>query len=175
MAPAIQGEQMAKKDFRVEFQSKRRKMKMALIRWTPRRDLMGIQGEMNMLFDDFFGAPRKTEDQDRHLWNPRVNLEEVEDRFEITVELPGLKRDDVKIEVKDRVLTLTGEKKVDNEKKDRNVYLFERAYGRFCRTFTLPDNVDADEIGAEFKDGLLKIEVPKTEEAKPKEIEVKVN
>jgi len=148
---------------------------MALIRWTPGRDLMGIQGEMNRLFDDFFGMPRKAEDQDRLHWTPRVNIEEVKDRFEITAELPGLKKEDVKIEVKDRVLTLTGEKKIENEGTERNVYLYERAYGRFCRTFTLPDNVDADKIDAEFKDGLLKIDVPKTEEAKPKEIKVKVS
>jgi HSP20 family protein len=148
---------------------------MALIRWTPGRDLMGIQGEMNRLFDDFFGVPRKADEQERLHWTPRVNVEEVKDRFEIIAELPGLKKDDVKIEVKDRVLTFTGEKKVENENKDRNVFLFERAYGRFCRTFTLPDNVDTDKIAAEFKDGLLKIDIPKTEEAKPKEIEVKVN
>lgn len=148
---------------------------MTLIRWAPRRDLMGIQGEMNRLFDDFFGLQRKDEDREGLHWNPRVNIEEGKDRFEITAELPGLKRDDVKIEVKDHVLTLTGEKKVEKENKDRNVYLFERAYGRFCRTFTLPDNVDADKIDAEFKDGLLRIDIPKTEEAKPKEIEVKVN
>jgi HSP20 family protein len=150
-------------------------MDMALIRWTPGRELMGIQGEMNRFFDDFFGVPRKAEDQERLRWTPRVNIEEVKDHFEITAELPGLKREDVKIEIKDRVLTLTGEKKVENEKKDRNVYLFERTYGSFCRTFTLPDNVDEEKIGAEFKDGLLRIDIPKTEEAKPKEIEVKVN
>lgn len=148
---------------------------MALIRWTPGRDLMGIQGEMNRLFDDFFGTSRKADEQERLHWTPRVNIDEVEDRFEITAELPGLKKDDVKIEIKDRVLTMTGEKRVENGNKDRNVYLFERAYGRFCRTFTLPDNVDAEKIGAEFKDGILKIAVPKTEEAKPKEIEVKVD
>lgn len=148
---------------------------MALIRWNPGRDLMGIQGEMNRLFDDFFGVPRKAEDQDRLRWTPRVNIEEINDHFEITAELPGLGREDVKIEIKDRVLTLTGEKKAENEKRDRNVYLFERAYGNFCRTFTLPDNVDAEKIGAEFKNGLLRIDIPKTEEAKPKEIEVKVN
>ena len=148
---------------------------MALIRWNPGCDLMGIQGEMNRLFDDFFGVPRKAEDQDRLRWTPRVNIEEINDHFEITAELPGLGREDVKIEIKDRVLTLTGEKKAENEKRDRNVYLFERAYGNFCRTFTLPDNVDAEKIGAEFKNGLLRIDIPKTEEAKPKEIEVKVN
>jgi len=147
---------------------------MALIRWTPGRDIVGIQGEMNRLFDDFFGVPRKADERERLHWTPRVNIEEVKDRFEITAELPGLKKNDVKIEVKDRVLTFTGEKKVENENKDHTVYLFERAYGRFCRTFTLPDNVDAEKIEAEFTDGLLKIDIPKTEEAKPKEIEVKV-
>ena len=148
---------------------------MALIRWTPGRDLMGIQGDMNRLFGDFFGMPRRADEHERLHWTPRVNIEEGEDRFEITAELPGLKKEDVRIEVKDRVLTFTGEKKAESENKDRNVYLFERTYGRFCRTFTLPDNVNADKILAEFKDGLLKIDIPKTEEAKPKEIEVKVN
>lgn len=136
---------------------------------------MGIQGEVNRLFDDFFGMPRKADEHERLRWTPRVNIEEVKDRFEITAELPGLKKNDVKIEIKDRVLTFTGEKKVESEDKDRNVYLFERAYGRFCRTFTLPDNVDAEKIEAEFNDGLLKIGIPKSEEEKPKEIEVKVN
>ena len=148
---------------------------MALIRWTPGRDLMGIQGDMNRLFGDFFGMPRRADEHERLHWTPRVNIEEGEDRFEITAELPGLKKEDVRIEVKDRVLTFTGEKKAESENKDRNVYLFESTYGRFCRTFTLPDNVNADKILAEFKDGLLKIDIPKTEEAKPKEIEVKVN
>ncbi len=148
---------------------------MALIRWTPGRDLMGIQHEMNRLFDDFFGVQGRADEKERLQWTPRVNIEEVKDRFEITAELPGLRKDDVKIEVKDHVLTLTGDKKVENENTDRNVYLYERAYGRFCRTFTLPDNVDAEKIDAEFKDGILKIGVPKTEEAKPKEIKVKVS
>jgi HSP20 family protein len=147
---------------------------MALIRWTPGRDLMSIQEEMNRMFDNVFGAPRRAASDDRELyWTPRVNVEEIGDVFEVTAELPGLAKDDVKIEVKDHVLTFTGEKKVEQEKKDRNVHLFERAYGKFCRTFTLPDNVDTGKIQAEFKDGILHINIPKTEEAKPRQIEVK--
>jgi HSP20 family protein len=148
--------------------------KMALIRWTPGRDLVGIQEEMNRLFDNFFGAPRRVGDNEVMHWTPRVNVEEMEDRFEISAELPGLKKGDVKIEVKDHVLTLTGAKKLQEEKKEKNVHLFERSYGRFCRTFALPDNVDADKIEAAFEDGVLRIDVPKTEEAKPREIEVSV-
>ncbi len=148
---------------------------MALIRWTPGREIVGIQEEMNRMFDNVFGMPRKVEKSDRGLyWTPRVNVEETDDQFEVTAELPGLNKGDVKIEVKDHVLTFTGEKKTENEKKDRNVHLYERAYGKFCRTFTLPDNVDVDNIAAEFKDGILRIDMPKTEEAKPRQIEVQV-
>lgn len=148
---------------------------MALIRWTPGREIVGIQEEMNRMFDNFFGMPRKVEKSDRELyWTPRVNVEETDEQFEVTAELPGLNKGDVKIEVKDHVLTFTGEKKTENEKKDRNVHLYERAYGKFCRTFTLPDNVDVDNIAAEFKDGILRIDMPKTEEAKPRQIEVQV-
>lgn len=148
---------------------------MALIRWTPGREIVGIQEEMNRMFDNFFGMPRKVEKSDRELyWTPRVNVEETDEQFEVTAELPGLNKGDVKIEVKDHVMTFTGEKKTENEKKDRNVHLYERAYGKFCRTFTLPDNVDVDNIAAEFKDGILRIDMPKTEEAKPRQIEVQV-
>ena len=72
------------------------------------------------------------------------------------------------------MLTFTGEKKTENEKKDRNIHLYERAYGKFCRTFTLPDNVDVDKIEAKFKDGILHIGIPKTEETKPRQVEVRV-
>jgi HSP20 family protein len=148
---------------------------MALIRWTPARDIVGIQDEMNKMFDNFFGMTRAAENADREIyWTPRVNIEETDDQFEVTAELPGLEKQDVKIEVKDHVLTFTGEKKTEKKQKDRNVHLYERAYGKFCRTFALPDNVDVDKIGAEFRDGILHIGIPKTEEAKPKQIEVKV-
>ena len=148
---------------------------MTLIRWTPGREVVGIQEEMNRMFDNFFGSPRRVERNDRVLyWTPRVNVEETDDQFEVTAELPGLNRDDVKIEIKDHALTFTGEKKTEKENKDRNVHLYERAYGKFCRTFTLPDNVDVDKIEAEFKDGILQIDIPKTEEAKPRQVEVQV-
>ena len=148
---------------------------MTLIRCTPSREIVGIQGEMNRMFDNFFGAPRRVEKDDRVLyWTPRVDIEEADDQFVVTAELPGLNKDDVKIEVNDHVLTFTGEKKTENEKMDRNIHLYERAYGNFCRTFTLPDNVDVDKIEAEFKDGILHIDIPKTEEAKPRQVEVQV-
>ena len=148
---------------------------MALIRWTPGREVVGIQEEMNRMFDNFFGMPRSVGKDDRVLyWTPRVNVEETGDQFEVTAELPGMNKDDVKIEVKDHVLTFAGEKRAEKEEKDRNVHLFERAHGKFCRTFTLPDNVDVDKIEAEFRDGILHIDIPKTEEAKPRQIEVQV-
>ena len=88
--------------------------------------------------------------------------------------MPGLKKDDIKIEIHDNVLTLRGEKKLEEEKKDKNYRLCERYFGEFVRTFTLPENVNKDGIEAEFKDGVLTVAIPKVEKPKPKQIEVKV-
>jgi HSP20 family protein len=148
--------------------------KMAIIRWTPGRDLVGIQDEMNRLFDNFFGWPKRGNDTYVKRWAPRVNIEETDVKFELTAELPGMEKDDINIEVQDNTLTIRGESKFENEKKEKNYHLCERCYGEFTRTFTLPDNVDTDKIDAEYKNGILKLEIPKTEKALPKEIKVKV-
>jgi len=147
---------------------------MAIVRWTPVRDMLGLQEEMNMLFGDFFGGDRRTEETKFLRWTPRVDIAEQNGGYELVADLPGLKKEDIKIEIEDNMLTLRGEKKLEEEKKDKNYRLCERYYGEFVRTFTLPENVDRDGIVAEFKDGVLKLEIPKTEKAKPKQIEVKV-
>jgi HSP20 family protein len=105
-------------------------------------------------------------------WNPKVDIYENDNNFVIKAELPGLEKKDVSIDVQDRVLTLKGERKLENEVKEDNYYRREMSYGRFQRAFTLPANVDSDKITADFKDGLLKIEVPKPEEAKPKNVSI---
>jgi HSP20 family protein len=148
---------------------------MAIVRWNPVRDLFGLQEEMNMLFGDVLGNARRGEDTVGLVrWAPRVDIVEVNGTYELTADLPGLKKDDIKIEIHDNVLTLHGEKKLEEEKKDKNYRLCERYYGEFLRTFTLPENVNKDGIEAEFKDGVLKLAIPKVEKAKPKQIEVKV-
>jgi HSP20 family protein len=103
-----------------------------------------------------------------------VDIVEANGGYELHADLPGMKKEDIKIEIQDNMLTLRGERKLEDEKKNKNFRLTERFYGQFIRTFTLPENVNRDQIEAEFKDGVLKLAIPKVEKAKPKEIEVKV-
>jgi HSP20 family protein len=147
---------------------------MAIVRWNPVRDLFGLQEEMNMVLGGFLGTAKMGEDTTLVRWAPRVDIVEVNGTYELTADLPGLKKDDIKIEIHDNVLTLRGEKKLEEEKKDKNYRLCERYFGEFVRTFTLPENVNKDGIEAEFKDGVLTVAIPKVEKAKPKQIEVKV-
>jgi HSP20 family protein len=106
------------------------------------------------------------------MWNPAVDLYEQDDHFVIKAELPGVDKKDISIDLKDRVLTLSGERSHENEAKEENYYRRERSFGKFQRAFTLPAEVDSDKIKAEFKDGLLRIEVPKPEEQKPKQVTI---
>ena len=107
-------------------------------------------------------------------WTPRVDIAETEKAFEIKVEIPEVNKDDVKVTVHNGVLTVQGERKLEKEEKGKKFHRVERYYGSFTRSFTLPDNVDETKIHASFKDGVLNLQIQKTEEAKPKSIEVKV-
>jgi HSP20 family protein len=149
---------------------------MTLIRWRPRRDLMPFPAfpEFGDLWDNFLDWPRIGGEIETYRWTPRVNVEENDGIFELTAEVPGIDKKDINVEVKDHVLTIRGEKKLEEEKKENNYRVCERCYGEFVRTFTLPDNVDADKIEAQYENGVLKLIIPKKEEAKPKEIKVAV-
>ncbi len=153
---------------------------MTLMRWTPSRDLpalpsevLGIQREINRMFDSFFRGPEEDGLQTTS-WNPLVDVTENDHSYLLNVELPGVSRNDVKIVVQDNQLTIRGEKKQEKESKNSNYHRVERSYGSFQRTFTLPTTVKAEKIEANYNDGVLTITVPKAEEAKAKEIEVKV-
>ncbi len=141
--------------------------------WSPMRDLLNMQHEIGRVFDSLFS------DYDSgsfvSQWAPRIDVMEHGDAYVIKAELPGVSKNDVKITLQDNVLTLRGEKKQEKEEKDLNFYRVERAYGTFERSFTLPTGVKNDRIDATYRDGVLTITLPKVEEAKPKEIEVKVS
>jgi HSP20 family protein len=107
-------------------------------------------------------------------WAPRVDIAETEKAFVIKAEIPEVKKEDVKVIVDNGVLTIRGERKQEREEKGKKYHRVERYYGSFTRSFTLPDNVDETKIKATFKDGMLNLQIEKTEEAKPKTIEVKV-
>ena len=146
---------------------------MNLVKWSPWREMPTLQNRFNRLFDDsFFRVGQMDDDAGMGLWNPAVDLYEKDDHFVIKAELPGVDKKDIKIDLQDRLLTLSGERTYDNEVKEENYYRRERSYGKFQRAFTLPADVDSDKIKAEFKDGVLQIEVPKPEEKKAKQVTV---
>jgi HSP20 family protein len=153
-------------------QLKQEVSEMAIVRWNPARNILGLDNEMGLLLGDFFGVDKRGEETEFIRWAPRVDIVEQDGGYELVADLPGLKKEDIKIEIQDNMLTLRGEKKLEEEKKDKNYRLCERYYGEFVRTFTLPENINRDGIVAEFKDGVL--DIPKTEKAKPKQIEVTV-
>ncbi len=139
------------------------------------RDVDTMQKRMNRLFNDFFGG-REGESDELTLstWLPSVDVIENDDAFVIEAELPGMTKDDIKISIANDVLSIRGEKKIEKEDKKKSYYRMERSYGSFSRTFPLPGNVKTDKIDAEFKNGVLIVTVPKSEEAKPKQIDVKI-
>jgi HSP20 family protein len=147
---------------------------MAIARWRPMRDMVRFQDEMNRLFDDFFAPPMNRPEWTDGMWNPSVDVSETKDSVVIKAEIPGMTKDDVKISIQDNTITLKGEKKQEKEEKDANYHRIERSYGSFCRSFTLPTAVKADKIKATYKDGILNVTLPKTEEVKPKEIPISI-
>jgi HSP20 family protein len=138
----------------------------------PFRELFELQRGINELFDEGYGVPR--ESVALKAWTPAVDVYEDENAFVIKVELPEVSRDDVKVSVNENTLSVSGERRVENEDRRDNYHRVERSYGQFFRSFTLPPNVNTEAIGAQFKDGVLRLSLPKREEAKPKQIEVKV-
>jgi HSP20 family protein len=107
-------------------------------------------------------------------WAPLVDITEDDKEYLIKAELPEVKKEDVKLSVQDEVLTISGERKYEKEEKGKKYHRVERAYGSFTRSFTLPEDADGAKVNAEYKDGLLKVHLPKSEKAKPKAIDVKI-
>jgi HSP20 family protein len=148
---------------------------MAIVRFEPFRDLMTLQDRMNRLFGESYRP--QTGEEDWALggsWAPAVDIYEQDNNIVIKAELPGVDPKDVDIRLDNNVLTIKGERKFDNEVKKENYHRVERAYGVFTRSFTLPSGVDPNGIKAEYKDGVLRLTLPKREEAKPKQIQISV-
>ena len=151
-----------------------------LTRWEPfggirrRGDIFSemnrMQEEMNRYFDDFFGEHRRGLAEGA--WLPAVDVSESEHEFVVRAELPGMSHEDIDINVQENVLTLKGEKKQEKKEEKENFHRLERTYGGFSRSFTLPAGVKPEDIKATFKDGVLEVTMPKTEEAKPKKIAI---
>ncbi len=130
-----------------------------------------LREQLNRLFD--VSAPRAPESFGD--WSPALDAFEDKDKYVVSLELPGMKREDISVTVHDGVLTVSGERKSEQDSKTGSVHRSERYYGKFTRSVSLPPTAKADKVAASYKDGVLQIELPKAEEAKPKSIEVKIS
>jgi HSP20 family protein len=149
---------------------------MAIVRWDPFQNLTTLQDRINRLFEESFpGAAGKEEEISLCAWRPVVDIYDAGDAIVIKAELPGVKKEDVSIEVKGNSLTLKGERVQDEEIAEESYYRRERCCGTFQRVFTLPDTVGAEHIKASFKDGILKVEITKPQQQAPKQISVDID
>ena len=145
---------------------------MALVRWSPIRSGFTPQQELSRFVDDFFG--RRFDVDGPTAWQPVVDIEESPEAYQVRAELPGMKLEDIKITVADNALSIRGEKRREEEKKGTTYHRVERVYGSFERSFSLGHAVAADKIEATYRDGVLEVSIPKAEEAKAREIQIKV-
>lgn len=147
-----------------------------ITRWNPINELDDLMSRYNRMFGLSRGNG-EGEGKDlfsRSDWAPAVDIKETPEAFTVEAELPGMSKDDVKVTVQDGVLTIQGERKHEEETDDKKHHRIERIYGSFLRRFTLPDNVDENSVKANFKDGLLTLNIQKAEPKEPKAIEVEV-
>ena len=143
---------------------------MAVVRWDPTRELEGFQSDMNRLFDGLF---RSADGGSVRRWIPPTELREEESELVLTIDLPGMTESDVDVEINDNVLTVSGERKNEHEERADGLYRSERTYGRFTRSFALPEGVDADAVSGEFEKGVLELRVPKPAARQPKRVQIR--
>jgi HSP20 family protein len=142
--------------------------------WDPFRDLEDFEQRLASVFGRSVAKPNGEEALSIADWAPLVDISEDEKEFLVKAELPGLKKEEIKVTVENGVMTISGERKVEKEEKTKKYHRVERAYGKFERSFTLPDKADGAKVSAEFKDGVLQLHLPKTENPTSKALEVKI-
>lgn len=147
-----------------------------LSRWNPMKELEEMEKRLSTIFGK---APSAASGEKKEAiavadWSPLVDITEDEKEYVVKAEIPEMKKEDIKLNVHDDLLTITGERKYEKEEKGKKYHRVERAYGSFMRSFTLPEDADSSKVSAEYKDGLLKVHIPKSEKAKPKTTEVKI-
>ena len=152
---------------------------MTLVKWNPTRDLFNLEKEFNKIFSTFgdkFGISRADEEAyENAIWSPLADITEDEDKYTVKLDLPGIDKKNVKLSFTEGQISISGERKQEDEEKNTKYHRVERMYGKYFRSFTLPNKIKEDKIDAQFKNGQLTIVIPKADEVKPKEIEIKVN
>jgi HSP20 family protein len=149
----------------------------ALTRWDPFKEMEETQNRLARIFGLTSARLPNSDKESMTIteWAPSVDISEDDKEWLVKADLPEVKKEDVKVTVENGVLTITGERKFEKEEKDKKYHRIERSYGNFLRSFALPDAADGSKVNAEFKDGVLKVHLPKSEKAKPKAVEVKVS
>jgi HSP20 family protein len=146
---------------------------MNLIKWNPWREMDIFSGRANRFFEDsFFPTAWLNEESGLGTWQPAADIYDHAEKIVIKAELPGVDKKDIHVDVKDGILTLSGERSFENEVKEGNYHRKERAFGKFYRSFELPGGLDPKKIDANYRDGVLSIEIPKPQEKKPRKIAV---
>ena len=145
-------------------------MAKQMVRWDPFHEISSVRDDMERLFDTFYGRyPRERAEIN---WAPPLDIEETENGIIIRAEIPGMKKEDIKISLTGDTLCISGERRHEAEQKDRTFHRVERAYGRFMRSLVLPTDVDGSKVKAAYKDGILELSLPKSEKAKAREIAI---
>lgn len=152
-------------------------MRLGLSVWEPHRGFGTFSDRFNKMFEETAKALSTygIEDLEKGSWAPSVDIYETEDSYKLTADLPGIKKEDIQIDIKENTLTIKGEKKFEDKVSKDNYVRVERKYGTFSRSFVLSENVDPENVKANYKDGVLEVILHKKEEAKPKQIKVDVN
>jgi HSP20 family protein len=147
---------------------------MSLVRWDPFRELEEMSTRLNRVFGQ---VPARRGEEDGAFfadWAPAIDVQETEKEYLLKADLPEVKKEDVKVDVKEGILSVEGERKQEKEEKGKKFHRIERAYGKFVRRMAVPTDVDEQKIAAEFKDGVLNVHLPKSAAAKPKSIDITV-
>jgi len=148
---------------------------MPIVKWEPFRNISALQDRINKAFDDVFREGNPGEGiVSACAWRPAVDIYETENGIVIKAEIPGVRKEDISVEVKDNILTLKGERTPEKDIPEEKYFRRERCFGTFHRSFTMQDVVNPDTIKASFKDGVLEVEIPKPEAEKPKQIKVNI-
>jgi len=147
---------------------------MPIVRWDPFRDVFALQNRVNSLFHEFNRGQNDSEPASTAAFVPAVDIYEDEHKIVLKLEVPGLKQEDLDIRIENNTLTVRGERKFDKEEKEENFHRIERRYGSFFRSFTVPNTLNTDNVKADYDAGVLRIELEKRAEAKPKQIKVQI-
>ena len=147
---------------------------LSLNTWDPFAEMADLRRMTDQVFGEFFGRTPSEMASTQGIWSPLVDIHETKDGIQLKAELPGVKQEDIEVSLEGDTLTLKGERRRETEVKENQYHRIERSYGKFQRSILLPEAMDASRVKATYRDGVLEIQLPKKEEAKPKEIKVEV-